>query len=158
MPDLKGAKILIAGGLGFIGSNLAHRCFNLGADVTVYDCLDPRMGGNIFNIEPIKNSVKILINDILDAHALEREIKQQDIVFNCAASTSHPFSMKEPLVDLDVNSRGTINVLEAIRKSRRDIKLVHVGTSTQLGKQKYSPADEDHPEFPLDIYSANKSV
>ena len=151
-------KVLITGGLGFIGSNLAWRCLELGAEVTVYDNLDPNTGGNLYNVHDIKGSIDICYNDILDYDRLVEQVVGKDIVFNCAASTSHPFSMREPWLDLDANSRGTINLLEALRHFNPDAKLVHIGTSTQLGKLQYQPADENHPEFPLDIYSANKSV
>jgi len=156
--DLSNQKILITGGLGFIGSNLAHKCLDLGAKVTVYDCLDPRSGGNLHNIQNIKNSIELVYNDILHFDWLSQHVVNKDIVFNCAASTSHPFSMKEPWIDLDVNSKGVINLLEAIRRSNREVKLVHIGTTTQLGKLHYQPADEHHPEFPMDMYSANKMV
>lgn len=151
-------KILITGGIGFIGSNLAHKCLELGAEVTVYDCLDPRSGGNVYNIEDIKNDIEPVFQDILNFNAISQQCLNKDIIFNCAASTSHPFSMREPWIDLDVNSRGVINLLEAVRRFNRDGKIVHVGTSTQLGKLRYIPADENHPEFPNDIYSANKCV
>ncbi|MDR3574516.1 MAG: GDP-mannose 4,6-dehydratase [Anaerolineaceae bacterium] len=156
--DLKNKKILITGGLGFIGSNLAHRCLDLGADVTVYDNLDPHSGGNLFNIEDIRKDIQICYHDILDFDRLIEQTTGKDIVFNCAASTSHPFSMREPWLDLDVNSRSVINLLETLRRFNREAKFIQIGTSTQLGKLRYQPADEDHPEFPLDIYSANKSV
>lgn len=158
LPDLKGKKILITGGLGFIGSNLAHKCLELGAEVTIYDCLDPRSGGNLYNVHDIHDSVKLAYHDILDFDRVTQYIINRDIIINCAASTSHPFSMREPWIDLDVNSRGVINLLEAIRRFNRDVKFIHLGTSTQLGKLQYQPADEKHPEFPTDIYSANKSV
>lgn len=158
MPGLKGKKILITGGLGFIGSNLAHRCLELGAKVSVFDCLDPHSGGNLYNIRSIKNDIELLLSDILNFDEVSRHIVGKDILFNCAASTSHPFSMKEPWIDLDVNCRGVINLLEASRRFNKEIKFVQVGTSTQLGKLHYRPADENHPEFPTDIYSANKSV
>lgn len=156
--ELKGKKILITGGLGFIGSNLAHKCLEMGAKVTVFDCLDPRSGGNLYNIHDIKDSVELCYQDILNFDLLSLAIINKDIVFNCAASTSHPFSMREPWIDMDVNSKGVINLLEAIRRFNKDARLVHIGTSTQLGKLHYQPADESHPEFPTDIYSANKSV
>jgi UDP-glucose 4-epimerase len=156
--NLKGQKVLITGGLGFIGSNLAHRCLELGADVTIYDNLDPNMGGNLFNVHDISDQVEIRYHDILDYDRLIEHVVGKDIVFNCAASTSHPFSMREPWLDLDANGRGVINLLEVVRRFNADAKLVHIGTSTQLGKLQYQPADEKHPEFPLDIYSANKSV
>jgi len=158
LPSLGGQRVLITGGLGFVGSNIAHRCLGLGGEVTIYDCLDPRSGGNLYNIHDIQDSVKLRYHDILNFEELSQEVANNDIVFNCAASTSHPFSMREPWIDLDVNSRGVINLLEAVRRFNRDMKIVHLGTSTQLGKLQYQPADERHPEFPTDIYSANKSV
>lgn len=154
----KGKKILIAGGLGFIGSNLAHQCLKMGAEVTLYDCMDPHSGGNLYNIKHIKNELNVYFMDILNFDQLATHIPDKDIIINCAASTSHPFSMREPWIDLDVNSRGVINILEAIRRFNPKVKMVHLGTSTQLGQLKYTPADENHPEFPTDIYSANKSV
>ena len=151
-------RVLIIGGLGFIGSNLAHACVELGAIVTIYDCLDPHSGGNLFNISKIKESVNVFYYDILNFENLSQQVINQNIIFNCAASTSHPFSMREPWIDLDVNGRAVINILEAMRRFNKTAKLVHLGTSTQLGKLHYQPADENHPEFPTDIYSANKSV
>jgi UDP-glucose 4-epimerase len=155
---LKGRKVLITGGLGFIGSNLAHRCVEAGAEVTIYDNLDPHSGGNLFNIEGIRDRVGVHFRDVLDFDALVESVYQHEVIFNCAASTSHPFSMREPWLDLDVNSRGALNLLEAIRRFNKTAVLVHVGTSTQLGRLHSSPADEHHPEFPTDIYSANKSA
>ncbi|MCJ7778198.1 MAG: GDP-mannose 4,6-dehydratase, partial [Sedimentisphaerales bacterium] len=72
MPDLKGKKILITGGLGFIGSNLAHKCLELGAKVSIYDCLDPRSGGNLYNINGIKDSVELCYHDILNFDRLSQ--------------------------------------------------------------------------------------
>jgi UDP-glucose 4-epimerase len=158
IKSLMGKKILIFGGLGFIGSNVAHRCLELGANVLIYDNLDPHSGGNLFNVEDIKKDVKLHFHDILDFDRLVQNITNQDIIINCAASTSHPFSMREPWTDLDVNSRGVVNILDAIKRFNKDAKFIHLGTSTQLGRLIYQPADENHPEFPTDIYSANKSV
>jgi UDP-glucose 4-epimerase len=155
---LAGKKVIITGGLGFVGSNLAHRCLELGAEVAIYDNLDPHSGGTLFNIDDIKHRVELHFCDLLDFDALVDKVYQRDIVFNCAASTSHPFSMREPWFDLDVNSRGVVNLLEALRRFNKQARLVHLGTSTQLGQLLYEPADENHPEFPADIYSANKSA
>ena len=156
--SLKGKKIIITGGLGFIGSNLAHKCLEMGAKVTIYDCLDPRSGGNLYNIKDIMKDVELVFSDIANFDEISRHIVNKDIMFNCSASTSHPFSMREPWIDLDVNSRGVINLLESAHRFNRNIKFVHIGTTTQLGKLHYKPADEFHPEFPTDIYSANKSA
>jgi UDP-glucose 4-epimerase len=158
LSSLKGKRVLITGGLGFIGSNLAHRCNELGAEVSVFDCLDPRSGGNLYNVENIRNEISIHFHDILNFDQLTNYVINKDIIVNCAASTSHSFSMKEPWIDQDVNSRGVINILEAVRRFNKDVKLIHIGTSTQLGPLQYQPADEKHPEFPTDIYSANKCV
>lgn len=156
--QLKNKRVLITGGLGFIGSNLAHRCLKLGAKVTIYDCLDQKSGGNIYNIEDIKKDIELVINDIRNFEALCSSLVKKDLVFNCAAYTSHPNSMKEPLTDIDINCKGTINLLEAARRFVPEIKIVHIGTSTQIGRMKLKVIDELHPEFPIDIYSANKSA
>ena len=155
---LSGQRVLITGGLGFIGSNLAHRCLSLGAQVTVYDCLDPRSGGNMRNLHGIESAVRIVLNDVRNFEGVCAVIRDHDLVFNCAAYTSHPNSMRDPLTDIDINCKGVINLLEAARRFNPAIRLVQVATSTQIGRMRYSPVDENHPEFPLDIYSANKSV
>lgn len=156
--ELNGKEVLITGGLGFIGSNMVHRCLELGAKVTVFDCLDPRSGGNLHNVEGIRDRIELCFHNILDFDQVSERVVGKDLIFNCAASTSHPFSMKEPWIDMDVNSRGVINLLEAVRRFNPGARFVHVGTTTQLGKLLHQPADESHPEFPMDIYSANKSV
>ncbi len=158
LSRLDGKKVLITGGLGFIGSNLAHKCGELGGEVTIFDCLDPRSGGNLYNIHDIKDSVKLCFHDMLDFDLISEQVLDKDMIINCAASTSHPLSMREPLLDLDANSRSVINLLEAIRRFNKGAKLIHLGTSTQLGRLQCQMADERHPEFPTDIYSANKSV
>ncbi len=155
---LRGQRVLILGGLGFIGSNLAGFCTAAGAKVLIFDNLDPHSGGNLYNIAPIRKDIALHFHDILDFDRLVHHITDQDIIINCAASTSHPYSMREPWIDLDVNSRGVVNILEAIRRFNGEARFIHLGTSTQLGKLVYQPADENHPEFPTDIYSANKSV
>ncbi len=157
-PDMSGQTVLITGGLGFIGSNLARRCLELGAEITIYDCLDPRSGGNIFSVRDIEKSVHIVLNDIRNFEGVNACIRGHTILFNCAAYTSHPNSMKDPLIDIDVNCKGVINLLEAARRFNPEMKIVHVGTSTQIGRMHTSPVDEWHSEFPVDIYSANKTA
>lgn len=156
--DLTGQRVLITGGLGFIGSNLAHRCTELGARVTIYDFLDPRSGGNMQNVEGIEEGVEIIVNDLRNFEGVSAAIRHKDIVFHCAAYTSHPQSMTDPLTDIEVNCKGTIHVLEAARRFNSDVKIVHVGTSTQIGRMILPEVSETHPEFPIDIYSANKSA
>ena len=108
---MKNKKVLIFGGLGFVGSNLARRCLNLGAEVTIYDNLDPNSGGCIFNIVDKKNLLKLEPYDILNFDQVAQCVLDKDYVFNCAASTSHPFSMRSPWVNMDANVKGTLNFL-----------------------------------------------
>lgn len=158
LPSLVGKKVLVTGGLGFIGSNIVSQAVELGAEVYIFDCLDPRSGGNMQNIAAFKSNVQVIINDIRNFEALCAAVVDKDIIFNCAAFTSHPNSMKEPLVDIDVNCKGVINLLEALRRFNREARLVHIGTSTQIGKMHDNSIDEYHCEYPVDIYSANKSA
>ena len=151
-------KVLILGGLGFIGSNIAISQLKLNNEVRIYDNLDPNSGGKLCNLDGYKESCSIYFHNILDFDRLVEHISWADIVINCAASTSHSYSMREPFFDLDVNIKGVLNILEAIKRFNPTCKLIHLGTTTQLGPLSYEPADELHPEFPTDIYSANKSV
>jgi len=134
IPRMDDRRILITGGLGFVGSNLARRCLQLGATVTVYDCLDPRSGGNLHNVVDIDEDIDIIVNDIRNLESVCRAVRRQDILFHCAGYTSHPNSMKDPLMDIEVNCKGTINILEAARRFNPDAKIVCVGTSTQIGR------------------------
>jgi len=158
LAALHGRRVLITGGLGFIGSNLAVRCVELGARVTIYDVLDPRSGGNMQNVNVIEEEVEIIANDLRNFEGVSAALRHKDIVFNCAAYTSHPQSMTNPLTDIEVNCKGTIHLLEAARRFNPDVKIVHVGTSTQVGRMLLPEVSETHSEFPLDIYSANKSA
>ena len=151
-------NILILGGLGFIGSNLAKKCVELGGNVTVVDSLDENCGGNIFNIESFKDDIKFKQFNILHDLALKDSLINQNYVFNCAAHSSHAGSMKNPYNNLDVNCRAVISVLELLKNKDDDVVFVHLGTTTQFGKLIYQPADENHPEFPIDVYSAHKSL
>ncbi len=166
MPNKNGFKIktmsqknvLITGGLGFIGSNLAHKLVSLGANVTIYDALLPQYGGNLANIKEINEKTRDVRADMRNFEQLKEHVKNQDIIFNCAAQVSHIDSMKDPYNDIAINCVGTINLLEAARKFNDDVKIVYAGTRSQVGRIEYSPANEKHPEFPTDIYSANKSA
>jgi len=157
---LQGQHVLVLGGMGFIGSNLALSCLEQGASVTVFDSIDPDAGGNRANISDTtaQGSMRVLVADVRDTEALAQAVRGATLVFHCAALTSHSGSMRDPRANIDVNCTGVINVLEAIRLSNPAAKLVYVGTSTQVGRMQQEPIDERHPEFPLDIYSANKSA
>jgi UDP-glucose 4-epimerase len=158
LPDLSSTRVLITGGLGFIGSNLAHRCLELGAQVTVYDSLDRQSGANKVNIAEIKDRVTVIIDDIRSFERVAPAVERSDILFNCAAFTSHSMSMKQPADVVDVNCQGLLTLLEASRQLNNDLRFVQVGTSTQIGRMLTNPVTELHPEFPLDLYSASKTA
>ena len=155
---MRNKRVLITGGLGFIGSNLAHCCVAHGAEVTIYDSLDLRAAGNLYNVHDIRTDLRLISKDIRDFGEVSKAVRNQDVIFNCAAFSSHTMSMKEPLIDIDVNCKGLLYLLEATRQFNINAKFVQIGTSTQIGRMLYSPIDEHHPEFPIDIYSANKAA
>ena len=153
---MTGDRVLIIGGLGFIGSNIAHKLVSLGADVTILDaCLDP-YGWNFANIKEIKDRITFVKGDIRDFDLIKREIKNKNLIFNCAAQVSHTISMKDPLLDIDINCKGNMTLLEAARAINDKVKIIYAGTRGEIGKLVYSPADENHPTNPTDLQGINK--
>jgi UDP-glucose 4-epimerase len=156
MTSFTGKKILITGGIGFIGSHIARRLLDLGADVTLVDSLIPEYGGNLFNISGIENKVRINISDVRDAYSLRFLVKEQEYIFNLAGQTSHLDSMEDPYTDLEINSRAQLSILETCRKYNPDVKIVFASTRQIYGKPIYLPVDENHPVSPVDINGINK--
>jgi UDP-glucose 4-epimerase len=144
-------KVLITGGLGFIGSNLARRLVALGAQVLLVDTLLPEQGGNFFNIDGIEEKVRVNIANIQNEMAMRVLVRGQDTIFNLAGSLSHTGSMEDPYWDLENNCRGHLSLLEACKKANRDAKIVFGGTRSQYGKVEYLPVDEGHVMRPRDI-------
>jgi len=153
-----GKNILITGGLGFIGSNLAIELAGLGARLTLVDSLLPMCGGNPFNIDPVKEKVKVETADIREKEKMEKLVAGQEIIFNLAGQLSHVDSMTDPLNDLDINCRGNLTLLEACRTKCPDAKIVYTGTRGQYGKAQYLPVDEKHPLFAMDVNGINKTA
>ena len=150
------SKVFITGGLGFIGSNLARRLVELGADVLLVDSLNPQYGGNLFNIAGIKNRVRVNISDVRDEHSMKYLVQGQDYLFNLAGQTSHMDSMRDPHTDLEINAKAQLFILEACRRYNSDIKIVFASTRQIYGKPQYLPVDEKHPLCPVDINGVNK--
>ena len=150
------SRALVTGGFGLIGSNLARRLVALGAEVTVVDNLDPRFGGNRFNIADIKSALTEEIADVRDASAMARVIKGKDYLFNLAAQTSHVDSMRDPATDLEINVGAQLSLLETCRAQNPDIKVVYTGTRQIYGRPDYLPVDERHPIRPPDVNGINK--
>ncbi|MBI3955317.1 GDP-mannose 4,6-dehydratase [Candidatus Gottesmanbacteria bacterium] len=148
-------NILITGGLGFIGSNLAITLAAQKANVLIIDALIDGYGGNLFNIEPVKKKIKVEIVDIRETAKIDKLVCNQDIIFNLAGTLSHVDSMKDPLTDLDINCRAQLSLLESVRKYNPRAKIIFAGTRNQYGKAKYLPVDENHPQEPTDINGIN---
>lgn len=151
----KGKKILITGGLGFIGSTLARSLVNFGSEVTILDSLIPEYGGNMFNLNGVEDKVKINISDVRDVYSINHMVKGQDILFNLAGTLSHVDSMTDPFVDLDINVKSQVYILEACRKNNPKIGIIYAGTRNQYGKAQYLPVDERHPIEPTDVNGIN---
>lgn len=152
----QGKQVLITGGLGFIGSNLALRLVEYGAHVTLVDSLIPEYGGNLFNIDTIREEVRINFSDVRDEHSMKYLVQNKDYLFNLAGQTSHLDSMNDPYTDLEINAKAQLFILEACRWNNPGIKIIFASTRQIYGKPQYLPVDEKHPLFPVDVNGINK--
>ena len=153
---LVGKKILITGGMGFIGSNLARRLIELGNEITIVDSLIAEYGGNLRNLHDLRDEIRINLSDIRDEFSMREIIKDKDYLFNLAGQTSHLDSMENPFVDLDINAKAQLSILEACRKNNPEIRVVFASTRQIYGKPNYLPVDENHPLNPVDVNGVNK--
>jgi UDP-glucose 4-epimerase len=151
----RGRKVLVTGGLGFIGSNLCRTLADLGAHVLAVDSLLPDYGGNLFNLDGYEDRVRINIADVR-GHGMEYLVRGQEVLFNLAGQVSHIDSMTDPFTDLEINCRSQLWILEAVRKNNPEIKIVYAGTRQIYGKPQHLPADESHPLQPTDVNGINK--
>jgi UDP-glucose 4-epimerase len=151
-----GKRVLITGGLGFIGSNLARTLLTLGARVAIVDSLVPEYGGNRRNLAGVAQRVKVHIADVRDWPRLPQLVRGQDFLFNLAGQTSHMDSMTDPQTDLDINCRAQLAILEACRLHNPKIRIVFASTRQIYGKPDYLPVDEKHPLRPVDVNGINK--
>ncbi|MGD2063755.1 MAG: NAD-dependent epimerase/dehydratase family protein [Nitrospirota bacterium] len=151
-----GRRVLITGGLGFIGSNLAIRLAEHGAEVTVLDALIPEHGGDRFNVAPVASRIRIDTADLRDAHVLPAAVRDQEFVFHLAGQVSHGDSMRDPELDLTVNCVATINLVEACRQFNPEARLIYTSTRQVYGVPRSLPVSEDHPPAPVDVNGINK--
>lgn len=149
-------RVLITGGLGFIGSNVAHRLLDLGAEILIVDSLIPEYGGNLFNVRDIEDRLRINIADVRDEHGLRYLVQGQDVIFNLAGQVSHTDSMTDPYTDLEINARSQLSLLEACRHGNPSAKVVFASTRQIYGRPEYLPVDERHPLQPADVNGINK--
>lgn len=150
--SFRGARVLITGGLGFIGSNMAIRLVEQGAHVTLVDAMIPEYGGNLFNIESIRDQVTVNFGDICDRLAMDWLVRDQDYVFHLAGQVSHVMSLTDPYPDVEYNIKGTVVMMEALRHHAPRAKLIFAGTRGQYGPAVQLPVSEDAPTNPKGIY------
>lgn len=151
-----GRRVLITGGAGFIGSTLAIRLVQLGAEVTVVDSLVPEYGGNLFNLAPVEDDIRLNVSDVRDEYSFAYLIRGQDVLFNLAGQTSHLDSMSDPFTDLEINCVSQLHILEACRRHNPEVVVVFASTRQFYGRPEYLPVDERHPLHPVDVNGVNK--
>jgi len=149
-------NVLITGGLGFVGSNLAHRLVEEGASVTLLDASLPHLGSNPTNVEGIRSAVTVDESDVRDRDAVEKRVENADVVYHCAAQNDRSHARNHPRTDVDINARGTVNVLEAARSVETPPRVVYTSSLAVYGRVSDPPVDESTPVDPIDLYGANK--
>ncbi len=154
----RGRRVLVTGGLGFIGSNLVRQLVELGADVLIVDAMIADYGGNSFNIAGIEDRVRVNISDVRNASIMSVLVRDREIIFNLAGQVSHIDSMRDPFTDLDINCRAQLSMLEACRNHNPDVKVIFAGTRQVYGKPERLPVDERHLVKPVDVNGVNKAA
>jgi UDP-glucose 4-epimerase len=154
----RGRRVLVTGGLGFIGSNLARQLVDLGADVLLVDAMIPDYGGNLFNIDGIEHRVRVNIGDVRNGSAMDVLVRDREVIFNLAGQVSHIDSMRDPYTDLEINCRAQLSMLEACRKFNPSTRVVFAGTRQVYGKPDHLPVDERHLVRPIDVNGVNKAA
>lgn len=161
-PDLadsfRARPVLVTGGLGFVGSNLARELVAHGAQVTLLDALVPEHGGLRFNVEGIEDAVRIDVSDVRDERRLPHLVGGQEVLFNLAGQNSHLDSMRDPYTDLEINCRSQLSIMEACRRHNPEIKVVFASTRQVYGRPRRLPVDEEHPVAPVDVNGINKTA
>src|SRR5215204_484438 len=151
-------NVMITGGLGFIGSNLAHALVQLGAKVLIVDSLIPDYGGNLFNVREIEDRVRINVADVRQQTTMNYLVQRHDVIFNLAGQVSHIDSMQDPYTDLEINCRAQLAILEACRRNNPAVKIVFAGTRQVYGRAESLPVSESHLVRPSDVNGINKAA
>jgi UDP-glucose 4-epimerase len=154
----RGRKVMVTGGLGFIGSNLVRALVHCGADVLVVDSLIADYGGNLFNIDGIADRVRLNVADVRQQTTMNYLVRDRAVIFNLAGQVSHIDSMRDPYTDLEINCRSQLTVLEACRNHNPNVKVVYAGTRQVYGKPDSLPVSETHLVRPTDVNGINKAA
>ena len=149
-------RVLITGGVGFIGSNLAIALVERGADVVLLDSMLPVYGADLRNIAPVRDRVRVNFSDVRDQHSLRYLVRERDVIFSLAGQVSHIDSMADPFTDLEINCRSQLSLLECCRHGNPEARLVIASTRQLYGRPQYLPVDERHPREPVDVNGINK--
>ena len=151
-----GVPVLITGGLGMIGSTIAKKLVELGAQVTVLDAMLPLYGGNLFNLHPYSDKINICVADIRDEAAVNFLVRDKEVIFNLAAQVSYTDSVTDPLLDLDINCRGHLTLLESCRNQELKPRVVFSSSRMVYGRTLKCTVDENHRTDPLMPYAVHK--
>ena len=154
----RGRRVLVTGGVGFIGSNLARQLVDLGADVLIVDSMIPDYGGNLFNIAGLEDRLRVNFGDVRNESVMDLLVRDREVIFNLAGQVSHIDSMRDPFTDLDINCRAQLSMLEACRKFNPTVKVVYAGTRQVYGKPDRLPVSENHLVRPIDVNGVNKAA
>jgi UDP-glucose 4-epimerase len=152
----RGRRVMVTGGLGFIGSNLARQLVAIGADVLLVDSLIPDHGGNLFNITGLESRLRVNVADVREPSTMNHLVADREVIFNLAGQVSHIDSMRDPFTDLEINCRSQLTILEACRRNNPAAKVVYAGTRQVYGRPDYLPVDERHLVRPTDVNGINK--
>ncbi|MBE2267922.1 MAG: NAD-dependent epimerase/dehydratase family protein [Anaerolinea sp.] len=152
----QGKRVLITGGMGFLGSNLAIKLVDAGARVTITDAMIPGYGGNLFNIDCIRDQVTVNFCDVRDVHVMNYLVRDQDYIFHLAGQVDHILSMTDPFPDIDINIKGTAVLMEACKHHNPQARVIHIGTRGQYGPAVSLPVNEEAPTHPKGIYEISR--
>lgn len=156
LRKMNGSEVLVTGGAGFIGSNLVEKLVRNGMKVTVLDLFLEPYGGNKFNLEKIITKINLIKGDVRSKKTVEKLVKGKDFIFHLAGQTGRTISFSDPFLDLSINSVGTLNILESVKRNKNRTKVIFSSSRGVIGKPIYFPVDENHPTNPRDIYGIHK--
>ena len=156
MDDFKGKNVLITGGLGFIGSTLAHRLVEAKARVTILDAMLTPYGGNKFNIKEIADHVELVNGNIIDEKIVRQAVDGKDYIFHLAGQVGYLDAKEKPFLDLDFNGRGNLIILEAVKNKAAEARILFSSSRLVYGKIQQVPVKESHATQPLSLYGIHK--
>lgn len=153
-------KILVTGGLGFIGSNFCRYVFSKHLDYEIVNVDKIGVGANPANLKDLEKEerYRFIKGDICDQELVNKIVKDVDAIVNIAAETHVDRSIRDPAAFIQSNTVGVFNLLEAVRKHNREAKLVHVSTDEVYGETVEASFKETDPLKPSNPYSASKAA